>query len=190
MNGKSLYFWWRDKNMRWHRKEAADVRGEVKGQLIGKRLAELGLSLLGTRHGKAGEQYGTPDGARRIAVGARDMMLNYLLAEAEQAHGRWQENSRWSMWKSFSIKQVYENPRRDDFLQNAANWAKEGPTMREVRQRARDDASASPQPDPAAGGYQPRVTGIATGLQKIPTRPVPTSEPAPQPATPGTPATT
>lgn len=161
--------------MNWYKKTA---QNEVKAQVLGQKLAELGLQDLGTRHAKAGSQFGTAESARRIAIGARDMMLNYLYAESDLTGTRFNDGSRWNMFKQYSIKQIYELPNRDGALQKAVNWVKSGPTMKEVRAWARAAAQASP--DERYG----RRHGCATGLENGPK----VGAPADVPPTPPTPA--
>jgi len=158
--------------MNWYKKVA---QNDVRSQVLMQKLTELGLQNLGTRHAKAGSQFGTADGARRIAIGARDLMLNYLLAESDLYGTRFNDSSRWNMFQQYSIKAIHDSPNRDSAMKKAVDWVNAGPTMKEVRAWARAAAQASP--DEQYG----RRHGSATGMDKGPK--------AAQPAAPTAPAT-
>jgi len=99
---------------------------------LGQELKRLGLTNLGRRSGKAGEQWGTRDSAVRIAIGKRDLMLNYLLVE------RGGDNSRWNLEEIISLKEV-----KDKLIQDWVRMVKAAPTMKEVRALARQEGSAT-----------------------------------------------
>lgn len=149
--------------MLWY-KQAGMIEDEMlsrnpKAQVIAEKLRSMGMSEIGSRYGKAGVQYGVEGKARRISLGARDLLLNYFLAQ-----GR---DTRWNMYKSFSIKKVYDDPTRDAFLQKLADWVSRAPTMIEVRQRQRDRSVSDPY-------------AAATGLEKA-TDSIPQPQPQVQP---------
>jgi len=100
---------------------------EERSLVLKEKLHELGLKYLGERHGKAGMQMGLPDSARRVGVGSRDFMANYLLVDGRDQ--RWNEHDFWS------IKQRGGD---ETLLKKLVDWVKRGPTMRQVRQRARE----------------------------------------------------
>ena len=131
-----------------------------RSQVLANKLRAVGLSEIGTRSGKAGVQYGIEGKARRVSIGARDVMLNYILVQ-----GR---DSRWNMYKSFSLKKVLEHPNIDPVLKEWADWVGRGPTMIEVREKYRERAksdqyasatglekSLNPSPQPTEVPVQP-----------------------------------
>ena len=161
--------WLGDQNMLWY-KQAGFFEEEMlsrnpRSQALSEKLRAMGLVEIGSRSGKAGVQYGIEGKARRISIGARDVMLNYLLVQ-----GR---DSRWNMYKSFSLKKVLEHPNIDPVLKGWADWVGRGPTMIEVREkqreRARSDQYAS-------------ATGLEKSLNQAPQpTEVPPVQPAPDP---------
>lgn len=176
--------------MNWYKTSQNDVRV----QLLSQKLTELGLQNLGTRHAKAGSQFGTAESARRIAIGARDLMLNYLLAESDLYGTRFNDGSRWNMFQQYSIKAIYEHANRDAALKKAVDWVNAGPTMKEVRGWARAAAQASP--DEQYGRRHGSATGLDKGPKAQPAAPAappappsgaPPASPQPPPPSPTTP---
>ena len=110
------------------RKSVLEVADEVKEKLIA-----LGLHSLGSRYGKAGDQFGTASGARRISVGRRDLLLNQLLVSVDNEYAVRRPDTRWNLYRSFLLSRV-----TDDLLEKAVEWVKAGSTMIEVRDKARD----------------------------------------------------
>ena len=135
-----------------------------RSQALADKLRSAGLSEIGSRSGKAGVQYGIEGKARRVSIGARDVMLNYLLVQ-----GR---DSRWNLYKSFSLKKVLGHPNIDPVLKEWADWVGRGPTMIEVREKQRERAKSDQY-------------AVATGLEKslnVGTPPPPESGPTPIPS--------
>ena len=156
--------WLGDQDMLWYKQaglfEEEMMSRNPRSQVLANKLRAVGLSEIGTRSGKAGVQYGIEGKARRVSIGARDVMLNYILVQ-----GR---DSRWNMYKSFSLKKVLEHPNIDPVLKEWADWVGRGPTMIEVREKYRERAksdqyasatglekSLNPSPQPTEVPVQP-----------------------------------
>jgi hypothetical protein len=97
-------------------------------------LREEGLINLGSRAGKHGEYYGKPGLARRIRIGARDMVFNmFQVTISRDDHLRRPQDS-WVMHDIINLKKV-----DDRLIKVAAKWVKQADTMKEVRDRARKE---------------------------------------------------
>ena len=174
--------WLKENTMLWYNPKANKQAGlfeeemlsrNPRSQALADKLRAAGLTEIGSRHGKAGVQYGIEGKARRVSIGARDVMLNYFLVQGRDA--------RWNMYKSFSLKKVIEHPNIDPVLKEWVDWVGRGPTMIEVREKQRERAMSDQY-------------AAATGLEKAlnqtpqPTEAPPPVQPAPppQPEQPGT----
>lgn len=168
--------WLKENTMFWYKQaglfEEEMLSRNPRSQVLANKLRAVGLVEIGSRYGKAGVQYGIEGKARRVSIGARDVMLNYLLVQ-----GR---DSRWNMYKSFSLKKVLEHPNIDPILKEWADWVGRGPTMIEVREKQRERAMSD---------QYASATGLEKSLNPAPqaeTPPPVQPAPPPQPEQPGT----
>jgi hypothetical protein len=106
-----------------------DIAVDVQAKLLAK-----GLHSLGTRYGKAGEQFGMHDSARRIGVGGRDLLLNYFLVQIDDEYSLRKPVIGWRLYKDFLLSKT-----TDDLIDKAVAWVKTGPTMQAVRDAARQE---------------------------------------------------
>lgn len=104
------------------------------GEQVKAKLQERGLRSLGTRFGKAGEQFGDGDSARRISVGGRDLLWNYFIASVNSEWTLKRPDEGWRMHKAILLSQV-----TDADIDAAVKWVKAGGTMIQVRNNAREN---------------------------------------------------
>jgi hypothetical protein len=121
--------------------------GDIRGEIIKKLLNEHGLVSLGTRMGKAGDQFALKaDSARRIAVGNREFLLNCFVAEIRHESDYKSPAGGWRMVDTVLLSKI-----DDRIIAKAVEWLKKGPTMVEVREDARknwDDKKAKGDDSP------------------------------------------
>lgn len=107
----------------------SDKRDQVRQWIKG-----VGLMSLGDRYGKAGEFFGPKGGSRVISLGKRDVLLNtYQVTNYGDRFGE-----SWVLVKSELISKI-----TPDLIEKWARWVKQGPTMIEVRNDARDGGEGS-----------------------------------------------
>jgi len=104
-----------------------------RAEEIKEMLTELGLRHLGSRSGKAGEQYGMPDGARRIAVGGRDFNINEFKVYIGDEHQLKRPQESWGLLDFELLSKI-----TDKRIERVVAWVKRGPTMKQVRNIARE----------------------------------------------------
>lgn len=101
---------------------------------VKEKLMEKGLHSLGTRYGKSGEQFGIQGGARMIAVGGRDFLLNTFMVSIDNEFSLRKPDTGWRLKKAVLLSQL-----KDEFIDAAVDWVKKGKTMQEVRDAAREE---------------------------------------------------
>lgn len=92
-------------------------------------ITDTGLPSLGERYGKAGEFFGLKGGARVISLGKRDVLLNTF----QVTNYGYRLGESWVLAKSELISKA-----TPELIAKWAQWVKQGPTMIEVRNKARD----------------------------------------------------
>jgi hypothetical protein len=112
------------------KKYVSEIAEEIK-----QKLREMGMHSLGTRYGKAGEQFADKrDDARRIAIGKREFLLNQFEILIRDDYMLKRPQIHWAMRDSVLISKV-----DDKILKNAVMWAKKALPMKEIRERARQE---------------------------------------------------
>jgi len=108
-------------------------RDQVRDQ-VRQWIQDAGLVSLGERYGKAGEFFGLKGGARVISLGKRDVILNTY--QVTNYGYRFGEN--WVMLRSKMISKA-----TPDLINSWVQLVKQGPTMIDVRNAARDGGEGS-----------------------------------------------
>lgn len=111
------------------KKQVWEIAEEVK-----EKLEAGGLRSLGGRHGKAGDWYGIAGGARAIAVGKREFLLNVFTVSINDEYTLKKPAGGWRMGESELLSKV-----TDKEIADAIKWAKKSPSMIEVRDKAREE---------------------------------------------------
>ena len=107
-------------------------------------LREEGLQNLGDRYGKAGVFWGFKGGARAVAVGRRDVLLNVFFVGISRPDQIKRPDTRWEMYQAELKTKMTEEK-----LRKWAQFVKNGPTMIQVREAARNQ-------------YESRVAAISS----------------------------
>lgn len=128
------------------RPKVRDIAVDVQAKLLDK-----GLHSLGTRYGKAGEQFGMQDSARRIGVGGRDLLLNSFLVQIDDEYSFKKPAIGWRLYKDFLLSKT-----TDDLIDKAVAWVKAGPTMQAVRDAARQEYQEKMAQNPSDRVYVSR----------------------------------
>lgn len=110
------------------RKRVYEIAEDVK-----RKLSDMGLQSLGTRYGKAGEQFGEPDSARRIGIGGRDFLYNTFMVQIDDEFSFKKPTIGWRMKDVVLLSAV-----TDEIIEKAVAWVKAGRTMQQVRDEARN----------------------------------------------------
>lgn len=107
----------------------SDKRDQVR-----QWIQDAGLVSLGERYGKAGEFFGPKGGSRVISLGKREVLLNtYQVTNYGYRFGE-----SWVLVKSELISKI-----TPELIEKWARWVKQGPTMIDVRNDARDGGEGS-----------------------------------------------
>lgn len=111
------------------KKKVSQVREEIRA-----KLEEAGLKNLGTRHGKAGEMFAVDnESARRIGLGSRDLLMNYFQVYITDDYEVKRPDQGWRLQQDILLSKV-----DDRVIKAAVQWVRKGPTMRKVRDDARE----------------------------------------------------